>query len=116
MAGRISKAFIARLLNHVDIVELVGQAVVLKKTGRDFQGLCPFHTEKTPSFTVSPEKQFYHCFGCGAHGSVIGFVMNHAGLSFTEAVEDLAGRAGLSVEFDGESEAPREDFAQLYSI
>jgi DNA primase len=116
MAGRIPKSFIDQLLNRVDIVEIVGQAVPLKKTGRDFQGLCPFHTEKSPSFTVSAEKQFYHCFGCGAHGSAIGFVMNHAGLNFTEAVEDLAARLGLAVEYEGNVETPHEDFAPFYSM
>ncbi|MSR13983.1 MAG: DNA primase [Gammaproteobacteria bacterium] len=116
MAGRISKSFIDRLLNRVDIAEIVGHTVVLKKTGRDFQGLCPFHTEKTPSFTVSAEKQFYHCFGCGAHGSAIGFVMNHDNLSFTEAVEDLSARLGLQVEYEGGFDLPHEDFAPFYSM
>ncbi len=116
MAGRIARPFVDQLLARIDIVDIVGQAVPLKKAGRDFQGLCPFHNEKTPSFTVSPEKQFYHCFGCGQHGSAIGFLMNHGGLSFTEAVEDLATRVGLTVEFEGGIEAPREDHSALYAM
>ena len=105
MAGRIAKPFIEKLLARVDIVDVIGQAVTLKKAGRDFQGLCPFHNEKTPSFTVSPEKQFYHCFGCGVHGSSIGFLMNHGGLSFSDAVQDLASRSGLEIEYEGGIEA-----------
>ena len=116
MAGRIARPFVDQLLARTDIVDVVGHIVPLRKAGRDFQGLCPFHNEKTPSFTVSPEKQFYHCFGCGQHGSAIGFLMNHSGLSFTEAVQDLAARAGLVVEFEGGTEAPREDHSPLYSI
>ena len=116
MAGRIARPFVDQLLVRIDIVDVVGHVVPLKKAGRDFQGLCPFHNEKTPSFTVSPEKQFYHCFGCGQHGSAIGFLMNHSGLSFTEAVQDLAARVGLVVEFEGGTEAPREDHSPLYSI
>ncbi len=116
MAGRIARPFVDQLLVRIDIVDVVGHVVPLKKAGRDFQGLCPFHNEKTPSFTVSPEKQFYHCFGCGQHGSAIGFLMNHSGLSFTEAVQDLATRVGLVVEFEGGTEAPREDHSPLYSI
>ncbi|VVE38609.1 DNA primase [Pandoraea terrae] len=93
----IPQAFLQELLNRVDIVEVVGRYVQLKKGGANFMGLCPFHNEKSPSFTVSPTKQFYHCFGCGAHGTAIGFLMEHAGLGFVEAVEDLARSAGLSV-------------------
>nr|WP_284506895.1 DNA primase [Caballeronia sp. GAFFF1] len=85
------------LLNRVDIVDVVGRYVQLKKGGANFMGLCPFHNEKSPSFTVSPTKQFYHCFGCGAHGTAIGFLMEHTGLTFPEAVKDLAQGAGLTV-------------------
>ncbi|MBI2802489.1 MAG: DNA primase [Gammaproteobacteria bacterium] len=116
MAGRITKSFIDQLLVRTDIVEIVSRAVQLKKAGRDFQGLCPFHTEKTPSFTVSPDKQFYHCFGCGAHGSAIGFVMNHDGLAFAEAVHDLASRVGLTVEYEGGSALPSENYTALYGV
>ncbi len=93
----IPHAFIQDLLNRVDIVELVGRYVPLKKGGANFMGLCPFHTEKSPSFTVSPTKQFYHCFGCGAHGTAIGFLIEYSGLGFVDAVKDLAQGAGMTV-------------------
>ncbi|WP_250534926.1 DNA primase [Caballeronia sp. AZ10_KS36] len=93
----IPHAFLQDLLNRVDIVDVVGRYVQLKKGGANFMGLCPFHNEKSPSFTVSPTKQFYHCFGCGAHGTAIGFLMEHTGLTFPEAVKDLAQGAGLTV-------------------
>jgi DNA primase len=93
----IPQSFIADLLNRVDIVDVVGQHVKLKKAGANFQGLCPFHSEKSPSFSVSPTKQFYHCFGCGAHGSAISFLMEYAGLGYVDAIEDLARSAGLDV-------------------
>ncbi|NBU25668.1 MAG: DNA primase, partial [Gammaproteobacteria bacterium] len=97
MSGRIPQAFIDDLLARTDIVELIGSRVQLKKSGREYKACCPFHGEKTPSFWVSPDKQFYHCFGCGAHGSALGFLMNHDRLSFPEAVEELASRAGVEV-------------------
>lgn len=93
----IPQAFIDDLLSRVDVVDVVGRHVKLRKAGADLQGLCPFHNEKTPSFTVSPSKQFYHCFGCGAHGSAIGFLMEHAGLGYVDAIEDLAQSVGLTV-------------------
>ena len=93
----IPQSFIDDLLRRVDIVDLVGQHVPLKKAGTNYSGLCPFHTEKSPSFSVSPAKQFYHCFGCGAHGTAIGFLIEHLGLSFPQAVEELARRHGLEV-------------------
>lgn len=93
----IPHSFLQDLLNRVDIVDVVGRYVQLKKGGANFMGLCPFHNEKSPSFTVSPTKQFYHCFGCGAHGTAIGFLMEHAGLSFPEAVQELAQSVGLTV-------------------
>jgi DNA primase len=93
----IPQSFIQDLLNRVDIVDVVGRYVQLKKGGINFMGLCPFHNEKSPSFTVAPTKQFYHCFGCGAHGTAIGFLMEHAGLTFPEAVGELAQSVGLSV-------------------
>ena len=93
----IPQSFIADLLNRVDIVDVVGQHVKLKKAGANYQGLCPFHSEKSPSFSVSPTKQFYHCFGCGAHGSAISFLMEHSGLGYVDAIEDLARSAGLDV-------------------
>jgi len=93
----IPQSFIADLLNRVDIVDVVGQHVKLKKAGANYQGLCPFHSEKSPSFSVSPTKQFYHCFGCGAHGSAISFLMEYLGLGYVDAIEDLARSAGLDV-------------------
>jgi DNA primase len=97
MAGLIPKSFIDDLLGRVDIVELIGSRVELKKAGREYKACCPFHGEKTPSFWVSPDKQFYHCFGCGAHGTALGFMMNFDRLSFPEAIEELAHRLGLEV-------------------
>ena len=93
----IPNDFIQTLLSRVDIVDVVDRSVPLKKAGANYQACCPFHSEKTPSFTVSPTKQFYHCFGCGAHGTAIGFLMEYAGKSFPEAVEQLARDAGLTV-------------------
>jgi DNA primase len=93
----IPESFIQELLDRVDIVDVVQRYVPLKKAGANYQACCPFHSEKSPSFTVSPTKQFYHCFGCGAHGSAIGFVMAHQGLGFIDAVEELAGNLGLTV-------------------
>jgi DNA primase len=97
MAGRIPKTFIDDLLTRTDIVEVIGARVPLRKAGKDYKACCPFHDEKTPSFTVSADKQFYHCFGCGKHGSAIGFLMDYDHMSFVEAVEELAARAGLAV-------------------
>ncbi len=93
----IPQSFIADLLNRIDVVEVVGRHVTLKKAGANFQGLCPFHNEKSPSFSVSPTKQFYHCFGCGAHGSAISFLMEHSGLTYVDSIEELARSAGLTV-------------------
>ena len=97
MAGRIPREFIDQLLSRVDLIEIVNARVPLRRTGREFMACCPFHAEKTPSFTVSPRKQFYHCFGCGAHGTAIGFLMAYERLEFPEAVEDLARLVGLEV-------------------
>ena len=93
----IPRAFIDEVLNRVDIVTIIGQSVTLKKGGANLQGLCPFHQEKSPSFTVSETKQFYHCFGCGAHGTAISFLMEYAGLTFVDAIEELAKSVGLTV-------------------
>jgi DNA primase len=101
----IPRSFIDELLNRVDIVQVVGQSVTLKKSGSNLQGLCPFHQEKSPSFSVSETKQFYHCFGCGAHGSAISFLMEYAGLTFVDAIEELAKSVGLQV--------PQEQHANL---
>ena len=88
------QAFIDDLVGRADIVEIINARVPLKKAGREYRACCPFHNEKTPSFWVSPAKQFYHCFGCGAHGTVLSFLMNYDRLPFVEAVEDLAAAAG----------------------
>ena len=109
----IPQHFIQELLNRVDIVDVVGRYVQLKKGGANFMGLCPFHGEKSPSFSVSPTKQFYHCFGCGVNGNAIGFLMEHAGMGFVEAVTDLAQQVGLNVPQDDTSPQDRERAAQL---
>lgn len=97
MAGRIPQQFIDELLTRVDIVDVIDERVTLRKAGREYTACCPFHNEKTPSFTVSPDKQFYHCFGCGMHGSAISFLMEYERLEFVDAIEELAQRAGLQV-------------------
>ncbi|MFO1295074.1 MAG: DNA primase [Rubrivivax sp.] len=97
MAGRIPQGFIDELIARADIVELIGERVPLKKSGREFKACCPFHDEKTPSFWVSPDKQFFHCFGCGAHGTALGFLIQYDQLAFPEAVEELARRVGMEV-------------------
>ena len=104
----IPQSFIQELLSRVDVVEVVGRYVQLKKGGANFMGLCPFHGEKSPSFSVSPTKQFYHCFGCGKNGNAISFLMDHAGLNFVEAVKDLAGQVGLQVPEEERSPQERE--------
>ncbi|WP_110686130.1 DNA primase [Salinicola aestuarinus] len=101
MAGQISQRFIDDLLARSDIVDVVSERVQLKKSGRNHSGLCPFHQENSPSFTVSHDKQFYHCFGCGAHGNALRFLMEYDNLRFPEAVEQLASRAGMEVEREG---------------
>ena len=105
MAGRIPQPFIDDLIDRSDIVEVVSSRVQLKKSGKNYSACCPFHDEKTPSFTVSPQKQFYYCFGCGAGGNVIGFLMEHDHLDFPSAVEQLAKTAGMEV--------PREESSPL---
>src|ERR1700686_4638502 len=97
MTGRIPQPFIDEVVARSDIVEIIGARVPLKKAGREFKACCPFHNEKTPSFWVSPDKQFYHCFGCGAHGTVIGFLMQYEKTEFFDVVADLAQRAGLEM-------------------
>lgn len=97
MAGLIPQSFIDDLLNRTDIVDVVSSRIQLKKTGKNLSACCPFHKEKTPSFTVSPDKQFYYCFGCGAGGNALGFVMDHDNLDFPQAVEELARAAGMEV-------------------
>ena len=121
MAGRIPQQFIDDLVSRVDIVEVIDARVPLKKAGREYQACCPFHNEKTPSFTVSPTKQFYHCFGCGAHGTALGFLMEYEHLEFVEAVEELAKMQGLEVPREGgHGGAPQrkeqEGSKQLYPL
>ncbi|MEX8191492.1 DNA primase [Comamonas guangdongensis] len=108
----IPQSFIQELLSRVDVVDIVGRYVQLKKGGANFMGLCPFHSEKSPSFTVSPSKQFFHCFGCGKNGNAIGFLMEHAGMGFVEAVQELANQCGLQVPQDDISPAERQRQAQ----
>jgi len=105
----IPQDFIQQLLDRTDIVALVERYVPLKKAGANYQARCPFHNEKSPSFSVSPTKQFYHCFGCGAHGTAITFLMEHAGYSFIDAVKELAGQVGMQLPDDGKRVAPEAD-------
>ena len=113
MAGKIPAHFIDELIERVDIVDLINGRVPLKKAGRDYQACCPFHDEKTPSFTVCREKQFYHCFGCGAHGTAVGFLMEYDNMGFIDAIEELAQQQGLEVPREGgQSSGP--DLRPLY--
>jgi DNA primase len=115
--GRIPQHFIDELIARADIVEVIGLRVQLKKAGREYKACCPFHSEKTPSFWVSPDKQFYHCFGCGKHGTVLGFLMDHDHMAFPEAVEELATRLGLEVPHEGGSDnVPRRADEPLYDV
>lgn len=110
MAGRIPNEFIDQLLGQTDIVRLIGQHVALKKSGANYMACCPFHEEKTPSFSVHPRKQFFHCFGCGESGSAIGFLMKYRHMTFVDAVEELAKQAGLTVPKTGGSELQQERY------
>ncbi|MEZ9526639.1 DNA primase [Enterovibrio norvegicus] len=112
MAGKIPRAFIDDLLARLDIVELIDARVKLKKQGKNYGACCPFHNEKTPSFSVSQEKQFYHCFGCGVHGNAIDFVMEFDRLEFVEAIEELASQLGVDVPRENDSGAPKGPYAR----
>lgn len=114
MAGRIPDHFIDELLSRVDIAEVVGERVQLRRSGSNQMGLCPFHGEKTPSFTVSTDKQFYHCFGCGAHGTAIRFLMEYDRLDFREAVAQLAAIAGMEIPEAARDSAPPPEQDSLY--
>ena len=117
MSGRIPHSFIDDLVARADIVEVIGRRVSLVKAGRDYKAPCPFHDEKTPSFTVSAQKGFYHCFGCGAHGTAIGFLMNYENLDFVDAVEALAEMLGLEVPREaGTSDRRGRDGGGLYRM
>lgn len=109
MAGRIPQAFLDNLLDRLDIVEVVDRRVKLKKTGKNYSARCPFHEEKTPSFSVNPEKQFYYCFGCGAGGNALSFVMDYENVDFPQAVESLASSAGLEVPREPSRGGPGQD-------
>ena len=114
----ISKAFIRRLIDTVSIEDVIGRRIKLIKKGREYQALCPFHGEKTPSFTVSPQKQFYYCFGCHVSGNSLDFLKNYEKLDFIEAVESLAGIAGLLIEYDENDNKPlnisKHDYTRIY--
>ncbi|MEN4912455.1 DNA primase [Erwinia amylovora] len=119
MAGRIPRVFINDLLARTDIVDLIDARVKLKKQGKNYHACCPFHNEKTPSFTVNGEKQFYHCFGCGAHGNAIDFLMNYDRLEFVESIEELATLYGLEVPYEsgsGPSQLERHQRQSLYQL
>ena len=122
MAGRIPQSFLDDLLDRLDIVEVVDRRVKLKKTGKNYTARCPFHDEKTPSFSVNPDKQFYYCFGCGAGGNALGFVMDYENIDFPQAVENLAGSVGLQVPREpgpggGAGEARRQESQRtLYAL
>lgn len=114
MAGRIPQDFIDDLIDRADIVEVIGSRVQLKKAGREYKSPCPFHNEKTPSFTVSPQKGFYHCFGCGAHGTALGFLIEFDRLEFPEAVEELAQLVGVTVPREEKPGTERAPTAPVY--
>ncbi len=117
MAGRIPQTFIDDLLSRIDIVDIVDSRVKLKKTGRNYSACCPFHQEKTPSFSVSPDKQFYYCFGCGASGNALGFVMDFDHLDFPAAVDNLSGLMGMEVPREqGSNRSHRPDYSELYEL
>ena len=113
MSGMIPQRFVEDLLDRTDLAELIGSRITLKKAGANYKACCPFHDEKTPSFNVRPDKGFYHCFGCGASGDAISFLREFEGLGFTEAVEELAKRAGLEVPYD---QAARQEMQQARTL
>ena len=119
MAGRIPQHFIDQLLNRIDLVDLIDGYVPLKKAGANYKACCPFHGEKTPSFTVSPSKQFYHCFGCGVNGTAISFLMEYDHMEFREAVESLASSAGMEIPEEAQGYQPKQTQVQgidLYEL
>lgn len=115
MAGKIPQHFIDDLLSRVDVVEVIDARVTLKKAGRDYMACCPFHNEKTPSFSVSQPKQFYHCFGCGVNGNAIGFLMEYEGMHFVDAIEALAESVGMEVPRDEQAAQRRDETKPLYA-
>ena len=117
MAGRIPQDFIDGLLSRVDVVNLIDSRVPLKKKGREYTACCPFHSEKTPSFTVSMSKQFYHCFGCGVNGNAISFLMEYDHMDYIEAIESLASEIGLDVPREGNYSSPKKRISKdLYDL
>lgn len=117
MRGRIPDNFIDELLTRVDIVDVIERRVPMKKAGKEWTACCPFHNERSPSFYVSPAKQFFHCFGCGAHGSAIKFLMDYDRLEFPDAIEELAQSVGMKVPYEGgRDDKPREDRSDLYTL
>jgi DNA primase len=117
MAGLIPEAFIDELLQRVDIVDVVGARLALKRAGKEYQALCPFHDERTPSFAVVPQKQFFHCFGCGAHGSALKFLMDYEGMAFPDAVEQLAAQVGMKVPREAHGRAGDDDrLGPIYAV
>ena len=113
--ARIPDAFIDDLLARTDIVEVIGTRVPLKRQGKEYSARCPFHDERSPSFTVSQTKQFYHCFGCGAHGTAISFLMNYDRLEFLDAVDELAKRVGMEVPKDAVKRSDNDDSREMYA-
>jgi DNA primase len=116
VSGRIPQHFIDELVARADIIEIIGSRVPLKKGGKEYKACCPFHDEKSPSFTVVPDKQFYHCFGCGAHGTALGFLMEYDHLGFVEAVEELATRVGLEVPREQDANAQPRPADDLFVL
>ena len=116
MAGKIPQSFIDELVNRIDIVDVIDARVPLKKAGKDYTACCPFHNEKTPSFTVSQNKQFYHCFGCGEHGTAIGFLMEYEHISFVDSIEELAAMANMEVPRDAVRTATDPMIEKTYQI
>ena len=116
MAGRFPQSFLNDLVARADIVALIGERVKLQKAGSNYKGLCPFHDEKSPSFTVSPDKQFYHCFGCQESGTALQFLMEYDRLEFVPAVEALAAIVGIEVQREGGSVPTRRSGAELYDL
>src|SRR5450432_2966478 len=116
MTGRIPQPFIDEVVARSDIVEIIAARVPLKKAGREFKACCPFHNEKSPSFWVAPDKQFYHCFGCGAHGTAISFLMQYEKLGFVEAVEDIAHKVGLELPREARDARDGGGSGDLYEV
>ena len=114
--ARIPQSFINELLVRVDVVDVISTRISLKKAGKEFTACCPFHDEKTPSFTVSRVKQFYHCFGCGENGTAISFLMTYDHLGFVDAIEELASIVGITVPYDETSEPPDKTWENSRNI